>query len=87
MVLLADVLRGVFDGGQTLATIGPTTLLVLAQRGDRLSERVATARWVAADRLGVDPQLREIGPPAVWLEKLPATHAGACRLITELGQV
>jgi GGDEF domain-containing protein len=87
MVLLADVLRAVFDGGQTLATIGPTTLLVLAQRGDRLSERVATARWLAADRLGVDPQLRDIGPPAVWLEKLPATHAAACRLITELGQV
>lgn len=87
MVLLADVLRAVFDGGQTLATVGPATMLVLAERDGRLSQRVATARWVAADRLGVDPQLRAIGPPSVWLEKLPPTHAGACRLVTELGLV
>lgn len=87
MVLLADVLRGVFDGGQTLATIGPNTLLVLAERDGRLSERVASTRWLAADRLGVDPQLKEIGPPAVWLEKLPGTHAAACRLVSELAEV
>jgi hypothetical protein len=87
MVLLADVLRAVFDGGQTLATVGPNTMLVLAERGDRLSERLATARWVAADRLSVDPQLRAIGPPSVWLEQLPITHAAACRLVTELSVV
>jgi GGDEF domain-containing protein len=84
MVLLADVLRAVFDGGQTLATVGPNTMLVLAERADRLSERVATARWIATDRLGVDPQLRVIGPPSVWLESLPGTHAAACRLVAEL---
>lgn len=84
MVLLADVLRAVFDGGQTLATVGPNTMLVLAERDDRLSERVATARWIATDRLGVDPQLRAIGPPSVWLESLPGSHAAACRLVSEL---
>lgn len=84
MVLLADVLRAVFDGGQTLATVGPDTMLVLAERDDRLSERVATAKWIAADRLGVDPQLRAIGPPSMWLESLPGTHTAACRLVTEL---
>jgi GGDEF domain-containing protein len=87
MVLLADVLRTVFDGGQTLATIGPTTMLVLAERDGRLSQRVASARWVAADRLGVDPTLREIGPPSVWLERLPGSHAAACRLLSELAEV
>jgi hypothetical protein len=87
MVLLADVLRAVFDGGQTLATVGPTTILVLAERDGNLSERLATARWIAADRLGVDPQLRSIGPPSVWLEQLPGTHAAACRLVTELSAV
>jgi hypothetical protein len=87
MVLLADVLRTVFDGGQTLATIGPTTMLVLAERDGRLSQRVASARWVAADRLGVDPTLRDIGPPTVWLEKLPGSHAAACRLLSELAEV
>lgn len=87
MVLLADVLRAVFDGGQTLATVGPNTMVVLAERDGRLSERLATARWVAADRLGVDPQLRAIGPPSVWLEQLPGSHAAACRLVTELSAV
>ena len=87
MVLLADVLRAVFDGGQTLATIGPTTLLVLAERDDRLSRRMASARWIASDRLGVDAQLRSVGPPSVWLEKLPETHSAACRLLTELAAV
>lgn len=84
MVLLADVLRAVWDGGQTLATIGPNTMVVLAERDDRLSERVAATRWVAARRLAIDPQLRSIGPPSVWLETLPASHAAACRLVTEL---
>jgi hypothetical protein len=78
MVLLADVLRSVFDGGQTLAAVGPTTLVVLAERDGRLSERAATVRWLAAERLRVDPQLREVGPPTVRLEKLPTTHAAAC---------
>jgi hypothetical protein len=84
LVLLADVLRAVFDGGQTLATVGPNTMLVLAERDDRLAHRVASTRWVAARRLGVDPQLAAIGPPSVWLEALPAGHAAACRLVTEL---
>jgi GGDEF domain-containing protein len=84
MVLLADVLRAVFDGGQTLATVGPNTMVVLTERDGRLSERVAAARWIAADRLGVDPQLRAIAPPSVWLESLPAGHAAACRLVAEL---
>lgn len=87
MVLLADVLRAVFDGGQTLATVGPNTMLVLAERDDRLSERVASTRWVAARRLGIDPQLATIEPPSVWLETLPGGHAAACRLVTELAAV
>jgi hypothetical protein len=87
MILLADVLRSVFDGGQTLAVVGPTTLAVLAERDGRLSERAAAARWLAADRLGVDPNLRDVGPPAVWLERLPPTHDAACRLLTELARL
>jgi hypothetical protein len=87
MVLLADVLRAVFDGGQTLTTVGANTMVVLAERDGRLSERVASTRWIAAHRLAVDPQLAAVGPPSVWLEQLPASHAAACRLVTELGAV
>ncbi|HEX4723530.1 MAG TPA: GGDEF domain-containing protein [Pseudonocardiaceae bacterium] len=84
MVLLADVLRTAFDGGQTLATVGPATMVVLAERDGRISERTAATRWLTANRLGVDPQLRRIAVPTVWLEPLPDTHEAACRLIAEL---
>jgi GGDEF domain-containing protein len=84
MVLMADVLRTAFDGGQTLATIGPATMVVLAERDGRISERTAATRWLTAARLGVDPQLSRIAVPTVWLEPLPDTHAAACRLVAEL---
>jgi GGDEF domain-containing protein len=87
VVLLADVLRAVFDGGQTLASAGPAVMVVLAERDDRLSERVESARQLATDRLGVDPRLRELCPPSVWLETLPSSHPAACRLIAELATV
>ncbi|HYS41855.1 MAG TPA: GGDEF domain-containing protein [Pseudonocardiaceae bacterium] len=86
MVLLADVLHTAFDGGQTLATIGPATMVVLAERDGRLSERAAATRWLTTERLGVDPQLRQIGVPSVRLEQLPATHENACRLVAELAK-
>lgn len=84
MVLLADVLRTAFDGGQTLATIGPATLVVLTERDGRVAERAANVRWLASGRLGVDPQLSGIAVPSVWVEPLPDTHAAACQLIAEL---
>ncbi|HEY0808213.1 MAG TPA: GGDEF domain-containing protein [Pseudonocardiaceae bacterium] len=84
MVLLADVLRTAFDGGQTLATIGPNTMVVLAERDGRISERAAATRWLTAARLGVDPQLGGIAVPSVWLESLPDTHEAACHLVADL---
>jgi hypothetical protein len=86
MVLLADSLRAVYNGGQTLAAIGPGTLAVLAERDGRCAERLAELRWSAAARLSVDPQLAAIGPPPVWLEQLPPTHEAACRLLVELAR-
>ncbi|HEY4456313.1 MAG TPA: GGDEF domain-containing protein [Pseudonocardiaceae bacterium] len=86
MVLLADSLRAVYNGGQTLAVIGPATLAVLAERDGRCAARLAELRWSAAARLSLDPQLAAIGPPPVWLEQLPATHEAACRLLVELAR-
>lgn len=86
MVLLADVLSTVFDGGQTLATLGPSTLAVLAERDDRLPARLSRLRNLASVRLAVDPQLRTIGEPSVWVADLPPTHAAACQLVTDLGR-
>jgi hypothetical protein len=84
MVLLADVVGTVFDGGQTLASVGRATLVVLSERDGRVTERAANARWLAAARLGVDPQLNAVPVPSVWIEPLPDTHAAACRLIGDL---
>ena len=87
MVLLADVLSGVFDGGQTLTALGPATIGVLAERDARTAERIARSRRLATERLGIDPQLRCVGEPPVWLETLPCTHRAACRLLTGLGRL
>lgn len=87
MVLLADVLSSVFDGGQTLATLGPAAIGVLAERDHGLAEKVAQARWLAASRLRIDPQLRSVGAPPVWLEQLPPTHPAACLLLADLGKM
>lgn len=86
MVLLADVLGTVFDGGQTLATLGPSTIAALVERDARLPARMSRLRNLASARLAVDPQLRTIGQPAVWVADLPATHAAACQLVTDLGR-
>lgn len=87
MVLLADVLATVFDGGQTLASLGPSALGVLVERRDRVAERMAMVRALAAERLRIDPHLRCVGLPPVWLERLPASHAAACRLVAELAKL
>jgi hypothetical protein len=86
MALLADAVREVFPGGQTLAVAGPGTIVVLAERGPLLADRVLRLRQLAADRFAVDPQLRTLGHPPVWPEPLPGSHSAACRLLTELSR-
>lgn len=86
MVLLADVLRTVFDGGQTLATLSASTVVALAERDNRLAGRLVAVQGLAAERLGVDPELRIAAVPPVWLEGLPDTHEAACRLLADLAR-
>jgi hypothetical protein len=86
MTLLSDVLRVVFDGGETLATVGPSVAAVLARRDATLAQRVSTLRVLAADRLAVDPHVRPTGPAKVWSEHLPATHQDVCALIAALAR-
>ncbi|WP_222598435.1 GGDEF domain-containing protein [Lentzea tibetensis] len=86
MTLLSDAMRTVFDGGETLATIGPGVAAVLTRRDDVLARQISNLRVLAADSLAVDPHVRPTGPADVWIERLPATHAEACTLITALGR-
>ena len=46
MTLLSDVLRVVFDGGETLATLGPSVAVVLTRRDATLARGSRTsASW------------------------------------------
>jgi hypothetical protein len=85
MVLVAQVLREVFPGGETVSLIGPSVAGVLARRDGRVATRLARVRWLLARRLSVDPHLREVGTPSVWPEMLPECHLEACELLAHLG--
>jgi hypothetical protein len=86
MVLAADVLRQVFDGGESLALLGPSVAVVLTERDHNLAQRSARARLMLADRLSVDPQLHTLGPIDLCLHRLPDTHEAACALVESLGR-
>lgn len=86
MVLAADVLRQVFDGGESLALLGPSVAVVLTEREPQLAKRSAQARWLLAKRLSADPQLHDLGPVEVTLHRLPPTHEQACDLVDRLGR-
>jgi GGDEF domain-containing protein len=86
MILVADVVRAVFDGGESLASIGPSTIAVLVPRDDRISSKAVALRRELTERLAVDSQLLEIGHPRIRVVRLPAGHEDACALLTELGR-
>ncbi|SDF91295.1 hypothetical protein SAMN05216553_104143 [Lentzea fradiae] len=86
MTLAADALRTVFDGGETLATLGPCVAAVLVRRDEQLSRRVSNLRVLTADRLADDPNVRPAGPAKVWVEELPDTAVEARALLNSLGR-
>jgi hypothetical protein len=83
-VLLADVLRCVFDGGETICAVNTRTALVLTHRDERIAMRLASVRLLAEQRLHTDSQLRGVSRPAIWLRHLPAGYDAACALLDEL---
>jgi hypothetical protein len=85
MVLVAQVLREVFPGGETVSLVGPSVAGVLARRDGRTNTQVARVRWLLARRLTVDPHLHDVGAPSVWPELLPECHLEACELLAHLG--
>ena len=86
MVLAADVLRQVFDGGESLALLGPSVAVVLTERDFELAARSLRARSLLAERLSVDPHLTTLGPIEVRLHRLPESHEAACGLVESLGR-
>ncbi len=85
MVIVADALRAVFDGGETLAVLSDSMITVLTERTPRLARRVALARQTAQRLLHSDEQAAPARVRA-WIESLPPTAATAVDLLGDLGR-
>jgi hypothetical protein len=86
MVLVADALREVFDGGESVAILGPSVAVVLADRDPAFGERSLSAGWLIAERLAVDPQLTSARHPVCRHEHLPPTQEDARELLLRLSR-
>jgi hypothetical protein len=86
MVLVADALREIFDGGESIALLGPSVAAVLAERDPGFGDRALSAGWLITERLAVDPQLKSTRRPVVRLERLPDTHEDARELLNSISR-
>ena len=85
MILVADGLRRIFDGGQSLALMGESMAVALCRRDSMLARRARLLCSMVTDQIERDPQIVVPGP-SVWIENLPATYTAALDLTAELGR-
>ncbi|HEX2130587.1 MAG TPA: GGDEF domain-containing protein [Actinophytocola sp.] len=86
MVLVADVLREVFDGGESIAILGPSVAVVLADRDPAFGDRALHAGWLVTERLSVDPRLATGRRPVLRVERLPDTQEDARTLLQHISR-
>jgi hypothetical protein len=86
MVLVADALREIFDGGESLALLGPSVAAVLSERDPGFADRALSAGWLITERLKVDRQLAPSSKPVLRLERLPPTHEEARTLLHSISR-
>jgi len=84
MVLAAEAMRDVFNGGQTHAVLGQSVAVVLTGLDTKLPSRTVRLRSLICELLTADPDATSAGPPQVWLERLPVEYTQACELLTRL---
>ncbi|ASU80815.1 hypothetical protein CDG81_04010 [Actinopolyspora erythraea] len=89
VVLAADVLREVFDRGETVSLLRESTPVVLTRNDSRLVERRRRAESTINARMRADPELRRAlddSGCAVSIRelRLPAEYSGACELLDSL---
>jgi len=77
LAAVADVVRGVFAGDETVARLGANRVAVLTRRTDTLGRDVAGVR-ARLGRLGLAAE------PRIWIEGLPGLRELATRLLSEL---
>ena len=78
---VAETIRGVFRGGETLCAPHPARVLALVVREPELALRVARLRRLLTDRLPGGGR-----PVRVWVEGLPGTVYAAHRLVDDLSR-
>lgn len=86
MILAADALRVAFDGGESLAVLGPSTVAAVATRDAGVAARAVRLRRELTERLEVDAQLHEVGTPRINVVRLPGDHRAACELLDTLSR-
>jgi GGDEF domain-containing protein len=86
MVLVADVLREVFNGGESAVVLGPSVAVVLAEREPSFSERTLSAAWLINKRLDLDPDLATAHRPEMRVIGLPDTEDQAQGLLRYLSR-
>jgi hypothetical protein len=79
MILVAEPVRAAFGGGESIATLGPSTAAALVPRdgGSRRASCGVLLRRELHERLSVDAQPREVGQPRITVVRLPAVHQAA----------
>jgi hypothetical protein len=86
MVLVADALCEIFDGGESIALLGPSVAAVLSERDPAFGDRALSAGWLISERLKVDPQLEPTRRPILRLERLPPTQEEARDLLSSISR-
>ncbi|MGH3760908.1 GGDEF domain-containing protein [Actinophytocola sp.] len=86
MVVVADVLRDVFDGGESVALLGPSVAAVLATREPAFGDRALSAGWLLTERMSADPHLSSSRRPELRVERLPGSLEEARALLRRVGR-
>jgi len=80
MIEVADVLRQVFSGGETCATVTPWRGVALVKRRAELPRLVQLVQELLTERRA------RVGPTRSWIEGLPSHEAAADDLLAELAR-
>lgn len=86
LVDVAECLRIVYCGGETLGRIGTSRAVALVTRDDGLPEQVATVRALISAWRRDEDEFDELPLPRVWIEGLPASIEWSARLLDELAR-
>lgn len=81
MVVAADALRATFPHGESLASVGPSTVAAIVSQDAGLASRALTLRRALTERLAADRQLAVLDTPDIRVLGLPNSYDAACALL------